>query len=220
MKKGIIQDYISLSFFWRVDLRIAVSLRSDFINERQESRDCIDVRIPELLSNLGIFPILVSSSLSDVENFFLELEPQGVLLSGGGSIGLDDQRELTERALLNFARSRGLPVIGICRGAQMMNHFFGGGLVSKDGHTASYHQVTGELYPTGRVVNSFHDYSISIKTLADDLRILASSDDGSVEAFCHNTLPWLGLMWHPERNTVFDPIDLDLIRSHFFRKGR
>ena len=200
-------------------MRIAVSLRNDFINDRQESRDCIDVRIPELLSNIGICPILVPSSLFDPKHFFEDLEAEGVLLSGGGSIGLDDKRELTERALLNCAKNSGLPVIGICRGAQMINHFFGGGLIAKDGHTGTHHLVIGELYPRGRMVNSFHDFSISSNTLADDLRILASSDDGLVEAFRHNTLPWLGLMWHPERNTVFDPIDLDLIRTYFFQKG-
>ncbi|MCG5531304.1 gamma-glutamyl-gamma-aminobutyrate hydrolase family protein [Halorhodospira halochloris] len=48
----------------------------------------------------------------------------------------------------------------------------------------------------------------------DDLEALAWAEDGSVEALRHSDLPWLGIMWHPERDTPTAEADRKLITTH------
>jgi putative glutamine amidotransferase len=58
-----------------------------------------------------------------------------------------------------------------------------------------------------------------ISDVAAPLRVVASAEDGSVEAVRHNTLPWVGIMWHPEREPTFRSEELALLRN-MFNAGR
>ena len=58
-----------------------------------------------------------------------DLGVNALVLSGGDDIGMTPLRDATETALLRWAASRNLPVLGICRGLQMLQHFFCGQLV-------------------------------------------------------------------------------------------
>lgn len=106
----------------------------------------------------------------------------------------------------------GKPVLGICRGMQTINVFFGGDLVQDwPGHSAiegvdRLHSVQNapsflrELYGERCMVNSCHHQIIG--RLGTGLEVLQRAEDGVVEAFRHKTLPVWGIQWHPERLTA------------------
>lgn len=143
----------------------------------------------------------------------------GLLLSGGGDLdpslygqsrashrlSLDPRRDTEEFALLRAFCARGKPVLGICRGIQTINVFFGGTLLQEvAGHDGIPHPVTtvagtrvsclaGGFFKA----NSYHHQAVG--RLAPGLRAAAYADDGQIEALEHESLPILGVQWHPER---------------------
>ena len=122
-------------------------------------------------------------------------------------------RDLAELYLISYFYSHNLPILGICRGMQVINVFLGGSLHQHiDNHCQDEdrgiltHGVTvnegGLLHKIeGREhieVNSFHHQVVNV--LAPCLDIDGSSDgDGYIEAFHHKDHPFLlGVQWHPE----------------------
>lgn len=159
---------------------------------------------------------------------------QGVVLTGGDfdvdpalfgeaphpSLGtLKPDRTAFERALHRRALARGLPILGVCGGMQLMNVLEGGDLYqdlgsqlpdavehqqanpkAEPGHDVTvqagtrFAAVVGES-PLG--VNSTHHQAV--RTLAPSLVAAAVAPDGVVEAFEHPGRPfYLGVQWHPE----------------------
>lgn len=144
-----------------------------------------------------------------------------LVLSGGDDLGATPERDRTEQILLAWAAARNLPVIGICRGMQMLQHFFGGGLVplSAQRHVRARHAIVwrgSDAASETREVNSYHQWGLFADLLAPQLESLAiCREDNSVEALRARSLPWLGLMWHPEREVAAHPADLELFRRQF-----
>jgi putative glutamine amidotransferase len=182
--------------------RVLVSQRRDAVAGRDEVRDSLDVRLSALLWELGFLPMPMASAIGDLGEYLEALMPDAVVLGGGNDIGQAPERDRLERALLVHAAEHRLPVLGICRGLQMINHHQGGTLRSVSGHVAGRHRVTGPLVgPDGREVNSYHNLGLLDTGLGYDLQAVAWSDDGVVEALRHAKWPWLGIMWHPERDS-------------------
>ena len=196
-------------------LRVAVSQRRDAMAGRDEVRDALDVRLCALLWELGLLPIPMASAIGDHQEYIKELMPDAVVLSGGNDIGQAPKRDWLERALLNYASEHRLPVLGICRGMQMINYQQSGDLRLVADHVAVRHQINGLLAGTsGREVNSYHEQGLLDADLGDDLEAMAWSEDGVVEALRHREWPWLGIMWHPERESPVAEADQQLIRDH------
>jgi putative glutamine amidotransferase len=117
-----------------------------------------------------------------------------LILTGGPDIGEDRLRDETEAELLNWAERSKHPVLGICRGMQLMAARAGMPCRQVEGHVATRHDVSGEI---SREVNSYHSQVIS--DCPDGFVVIARAGDGSIEAVRHVSLPWCGWMWHPER---------------------
>ena len=130
-----------------------------------------------------------------------------------------------------FVRS-GRPVLAICRGHQLANVYFGGTLIQDlptadvhrhIGHDQAHlsHAVSGsilaQIYGTDFPINSAHHQGI--KDLGKGLSVIQTSHDGVIEAIVHESLPVLGLQWHPERMCFDtrreDTVDGSLILAHF-----
>ena len=189
-----------------------------------EERDCLSHDWWELLSSLGVTPVLIPNRLPSPANFLNSTGITHILLSSGNNlqplpgetVNFGDfypQRDRIEMELLSIAQKKGIPVFGVCRGLQMINRFFGGGisrnlserLGKPKPHVTNSHPVkilTPEMEQLlGPIldVNSYHDQGIARDQIASPLEVFALSEDGIVEGAYHPDLPILGIMWHPER---------------------
>ena len=151
----------------------------------------------------------------------------GLLLPGGGDIdpvyygeemnGSDEpDRELdkAQREILDAFVKAKKPILGICRGMQLINIYFGGSLHqdlgTRDIHTRkngndSIHSVKSveegnlfeKLYGKTFNINSAHHQGT--KKLGKGLKEVLRSDDGVCEAVIHEELPIIATQLHPER---------------------
>lgn len=193
--------------------RILVSQRIDTLLDRGERRDALDQELSRFLSAIGLLALPVPNVLHGaglLDEWLNGVTAHGVLLSGGNDIGTEPDRDGTEQALLYWAAERHLPVLGICRGMQMMAVAAGARLTCVEGHVRTRHALSGSLSGT---VNSFHDYSLT--TCPESYTVLATSHDGVIESIRHHELPFEGWMWHPERETPFAACDLARAREIF-----
>ena len=153
-----------------------------------------------------------------------------LLLPGGGDI--DDRLDGTEHFLIQSFVHSGRPILGICRGMQALNVFFGGtlhryitGHQSPSGDIVHPTQAAGlmrQLLGSTPAVNSCHHQSVS--QLGHDLTVLQRAEDGTVEALAHETLPILGVQWHPERQSFAmrreDAVDAAPVFDYFLSQVR
>ena len=128
------------------------------------------------------------------------------------SVEIDSDRDRFELLLMEAIADTGKPILGICRGVQLLNVAFGGSLVQHmDGHRQAEarnvltHKVCitehSKLYGIlGRheiPTNSFHHQAV--KEVAPAFLVSARAEDGTVEAIEHTEHPFLlGVQWHPE----------------------
>lgn len=191
---------------------VAISQRVEIFKKYNEVRDLLDQKLSSFCIDAGYLPVPIPNILNNqiLEEWLVAIKPVGFILSGGNDIGEDQKRDNIEKNLLSYAEDRNCPVLGICRGMQMMACWAGGTLKSVDGHVASRHSIRGEINGN---VNSFHKFSVS--KCPTGFKVLATSNDSEIEAFRHGTLPWEGWMWHPERETIYHERDLSRLQTLF-----
>ena len=115
----------------------------------------------------------------------------------------------------SHGQTHAIPVLGICRGAQVLQIFCGGSLSPIPNHINVSHTVCNQE-GSCLEVNSFHALGIRACDLSPHLRPEFLTEDGLwVEPFRHTTLPWVGLLWHPERETKSTLHDQMLLRTLF-----
>lgn len=192
--------------------KILVSQRVDEVAVHGERRDALDQKWPLLLEKLGIIGFPVPNNQTMIKNIIKVVDFDGVLLTGGESPviygGKAPERDATDALLIAYAISKGLPVIGICRGMQSILLYFGGSLKSTEGHIKTRHGIIG-LYCNE--VNSFH--SLIPQEIPPDMTTIFQTKDGVVEGIRHRTMPITGIMWHPEREQIPNKCDLQFIRE-------
>jgi putative glutamine amidotransferase len=192
----------------------------------------------DALVAVGAAPVLLTAVSPPMRDDVLALacECDGVMITGGADVdpacygeevvnayGIDPVRDAFEIAAVHAARAAGVRVLGICRGAQLVNVALGGTLhqdlptAGFDGHWEHERQyeavhgieaVPGTLTETvlggSTTVNSIHHQAI--KAPAPGVVVGACSTDGVIEAI--ETDGVLALQWHPERLFGADPAQL------------
>lgn len=209
--------------------RIAVTLSGSTSNRNAVARE----QYLGAIRRAGAEPILIFPNDVPPEEF------DGLCLTGGGDIDparygeantkseeIDPERDALEFAILERALARDVPVLGICRGFQLINVHLGGSLEQHHlGHAPKYaphgapvsddpagadavrHDVTAE--PGSKlaaacgdeafVVNSSHHQVVTSDRLASDLRATAYVGE-LVEALESTAYRWVvAVQWHPER---------------------
>lgn len=184
------------------------------VSEHGERRDALDQRWQALVAEIGALPLLLPNDTALALALVRDLEPMGVVLTGGNDLqgygGDAPERDAMERALLEHSRRHELAIVGVCRGMQLMLHTSGAVLERVTGHVAARMQIRSEPGGRPRQVNSYHNWGI--RELPENWRARAYSCDGVIKAVEHESRPWYGLMWHPEREAHPDPEDLSELR--------
>ncbi|MBO8128796.1 MAG: gamma-glutamyl-gamma-aminobutyrate hydrolase family protein [Peptococcaceae bacterium] len=170
---------------------------------------------------------LILSGGGDVDPVYFGEEP----LSGTGAI--NPERDDFEIRLARWALLNDLPVLGICRGMQVINIAAGGDICQDiaqwTGKPLKHSQEAPRWYPTHEIsiisgsrlatilqterlrVNSFHHQVI--RRVAPGWRAVAWSKDGVLEAIEGPGLFTVGVQWHPETMWERYPVFLNLFRA-------
>ena len=173
----------------------------------------------------------------------------GLIVSGGndvnpmeyGEVAKDECgkiqpfRDWSDLAMLRYAyENTDMPILGICRGIQVLNVFFGGDLYQDLKTQGSFHRHYGDLYPRNYAwhdvtlaegskvgeaygkavlkVNSYHHQAV--RTPGKDLKVTAVSGDGVIEGVeCDGSRYVVGVQWHPEM--LYDSSEHHAFFEHF-----
>ncbi len=191
----------------------------------------------EAVRRAGGIPLLMPPGESRREEVLEGLD--GLVLTGGGDISpdvyggehhpsiymVDDERDTSELALARRVVDMGLPTLGICRGAQVLNVALGGTLIEhlpdvvgdEVAHRVpplnpTSHAVT--VQPGSRLANTVVELEFTcaswhhqgLREVAPGLEVVAHAPDGTIEAVELPNHPWLiAVQWHPELTAADDP---------------
>ncbi|MEI6082787.1 MAG: gamma-glutamyl-gamma-aminobutyrate hydrolase family protein [Verrucomicrobiota bacterium] len=206
---------------------IAVTPEAIRLPSRQDGRGAFcGISYSQAIELAGGIPVILP--LTDdrsVLNHFVK-NCDGLLLAGGGDVsfkfytprqtakisGVDEQRDEMEIYLVRAALKRDWPVLGICRGIQVMNVALGGTLIPDlTGHRnpqpdalcqtitwAADSQMRTLLGSAAGKVNTSHHQALD--AVARPLRVVARAGDGVIEAVEHKSARFFwGVQFHPER---------------------
>jgi gamma-glutamyl-gamma-aminobutyrate hydrolase PuuD len=207
------------------------------------SKVVVNASYADAVSRGGHLPVIIPRFGTDAQFDAIAAKLDVLVMTGGEDIApvrydaksspklgkVNVKRDGFDFRLLAAARRRNLPVIGICRGCQLLNVAFGGTLwqdlpsefpVKDVQHRNMFHwiaierdsrfaRVTGV---TNALVNSYHHQAV--KDLAPGFRIVAKSPDGVVEAIECDTYPAIGVQFHPEKMQCDEKND---VLAAFFR---
>lgn len=183
---------------------VVLTMRVTSAPDYDERRDSISHDWIELIELWGMMPLLIPNSISDPAAYIRLLKPDAIILTGGDDLCPGSKRDSLEASLLNYALHNNLPVLGVCRGMQLINVLLGGKITPLEDHVDTYHKVTVKepwagIFGQSIEVNSYHTSGVAEMSLAPDLVEMAVDADGFIEAFCHKSKPLAAVMWHPER---------------------
>lgn len=204
---------------------IGITCNLDNIENNYYLRNCYVISVQKA----GGLPVVIPSMEDTAEiNEYLDC-CHGIILSGGGDIdpfywgelpewgigSINPMRDAFELAIARAAMDKKIPLLGICRGCQVINVACGGSLIQDLSGDMSHQQNAPRNYPIHSIsiknntllssitgnsrirVNSFHHQAV--KRPGHGLRICAYAPDGIIEAVERIDLPFcLGVQWHPE----------------------
>lgn len=212
---------------YRGDLKVAIVGRAkDTVNyEKALTSMGVSCLTTMDLAHLSEFDALLLPGGGDITPAFFGQKNQG-------SRNMDTELDIIQLQALDFFVKREYPVLGICKGIQIINVYFNGTII-QDLKQAPHHawdngdkvhssaalpdSLLFSLYGRRFNVNSAHHQGIG--KVGHSLSVIQTSDDNIIEGIVHDTLPVIGVQWHPER--LFDDsasgstVDGRLLFSYF-----
>ena len=231
------------------------------VNHKESTSRIADAYVNAVLKAGGT-PVLIPLITDETALEEVISTIDGLILSGGGDIysplfgeelhpsveSYDLERDRYEIALVKQAVERQIPVLGICRGCQLINVAFGGSLIQDipsqvSGSTVNHNQEEAREIATHSVritpgsrlhqitkaeqimVNSFHHQAV--KDVAPELEAVVWAEDGVTEAIeSADGKAILGVQWHPENGAVagnpvmIDPFKYLVSEAALFEKAK
>ena len=202
---------------------IAISQRVQKIKEYKEFRDQLDIRLIEFVTQLGFNPIPVpnfkkknKADLISLLKWLKIIKPSGIILSGGDDIGKFKYRDQNEIKLLQWSVEKKIPLIGICRGMQLIGQCHNVKLKKIKNHVGTRHYIVStKKNQKKRKVNSFHNYALS--KCPKKFNVIYKSLDGIIESIESRSKKIYACMWHPERESSFKKNDILKFKSFFLK---
>jgi putative glutamine amidotransferase len=210
-----------------------VGLSCSYEQDEKNHRIFLNHSYLEAIRQFGGIPIVLPSEGNDDELEYLVSQCDGILFTGGmdiepalfgeekwnDTVETTPDRDRSESLIFRLAEERQLPILGICRGIQMMNVYYGGTLyqdIPTQAPTEVTHSMGASLGKTchdcivepnsplhlltGRdkiAVNSFHHQAV--KDVAPGFSVMARCEDGIIEAIWNPNKRFLwAVQWHPE----------------------
>jgi len=193
-------------------LKIGVTQRV-FINRYHERCDGLDQRWSNFIRRCGGITVPIPNTVKHISEYISPFKLNGIILTGGNDLekygGDAPDRDELENRIIEYALHQDFPVIGICRGMQIIHDHFGGRLEHVEGHAGLNHMVT--IDHRKREVNSYHQWGF--RNVTQEFVPFAKSDDGNIEAMHHKTRKIHAIMWHPERLNPFNEEDIHLFNT-------
>lgn len=180
-------------------MKTALITSRKYFNQWNEEHIGVSINLKKLLNDLSFSCRLeIDFDLNRVKpEYFSDIDL--IVLSGGETMGKFPERDLFEVELIRYAYENSLPILGICRGMQIISKYFGVDPELIPNHAGTKHQLIGN---TSETVGSYHHFGI--KRLPNDFISHHMAPDKSIESFLHLFKPIAGVMWHPEREFQSD----------------
>ena len=148
----------------------------------------------------------------------------GIIFSGGNDLFNNHKnkenryRDTMEKKLLKYNLVKNIPILGICRGFQLISSYFKKSTKKCKNHVGKSHNLSlakSKFIDFKKLtVNSFHNFGVY--DLSNNFDIISLHKDKSIEIAEHKSKNLLCLMFHPERNN-FSQTKVDKMIKQFFK---
>lgn len=213
------------------------------LTEQNVEKQFVNTRYITRMTERGLNTLLLTLNNPNIDEVFQLCD--GFIITGGDdfdpssynesnaglSINTHIQIDDFDKEIIHYALKSKKPLLGICRGQQMLNVALGGTLYQDlhelnaghleihSSHMIHMSQNTPFNFEKEISVNSYHHQAI--KNLSKDLEVLGKHADGMIEMVIHKELPAFAVQWHPEitpesgiSTCIFDAFDKMVNSTH------
>lgn len=213
---------------------------------RKDGQTCLAETYIQSVIQAGGAPVVIPATTDLRVLTAVVQDLDGILMSGGGDINplfvgeeplpalqdVDTLRDRYDLLLIRLASNRQIPLMGICRGHQMLNAAFGGTLyqdiysqadtdVIKHSQKMAREEASHTVHlEDGCViaVNSFHHQAV--KDVAPEFVQTAVAPDGINEGMRHPEKSVFSVQWHPEAMAIHGDEEAQALFNHFIEEAR
>ena len=202
-------------------MKIAITSRTELLD--QQNKTYVNTSYLNALKNFDVDVFILPDTINDYDAVAELFD--GLIVTGGYDVnptlyhrentlssGINDVEDANDIQLILSFEKNNKPILGICRGLQIINVAFGGSLIQdipseysntinhnsrEDGHTITFidNSILNKIMNGYSHVNSFHHQAID--KIANGFVISAQSSDGIIEGIEKDNI--LAVQWHPER---------------------